>query len=803
MLGWGVCLILFGFAAYKLAGHLFDDSMPDRLGLAIILFIASATLAMIVPGFLGMLNPISVFGASCVISGVMIVMRPKPFPRLPSPPSENLNKPMRLLWWGAVIACVLLIIVTIVSYIWKIHLYEFVNNDIVWTYFPTMMRFLQQQTLWYTLPRMNLLSYNYDLFMSSGMLYTSDLSPLAALHLLAGVGCVVYTLNLLRLVLSPLSIQRQQLASFFVVIFMLVSSSFLEIFFNVGSNDLLVALMTLAAVYYFVRYWDAPDERYMLLIGLASAVMVGAKWISLGWCGGIGLVQLVLLWRAKRVNVGLVFRQLVYAGLPFIPFVLPWGIRALTMPTTAGEKLLSQQGWDRRIVNLYDLPTITAAQPLWLPLLGFMIVGIILVAFPSRRWVRLCGVGVLWIAIGAIFVENFSKLIMGNFYIMMAVFLFVALIRRWKPNLISKNLQTVAILGIIFLVLFAFLPFSIWTENEFFDGTAPTVVGFRYVPSIVPLTFIVITAFFMSVFPFQPSNTTHVPNPKLRHAAAILFAMLCVGIPLFRAAVYQPRDTWTQFDNWENQYAEPTPLFSWIRQNLHDTSIYVVNLPTTPFYGAALNNRVWAAEYYESLASGWRLSDVQPFINEQQIAYFAIGFPYNGELMIARSVPDSPDIQMDIAQMRRDWRVAFADEQGNIIFATPYAQDNPLTETRYEFDTLAGNWLYGLGWTPPQSGENCSSFRQLRGEAGRIVIYLSSEQDLNLQIRICGLNAANAVIDFKVNGTPLQWITTNEDGSGILFTATIPAQLISQNVNTMIEFRASQTTPFDWLSIAP
>ncbi|MEM7582934.1 MAG: hypothetical protein AAF560_06105 [Acidobacteriota bacterium] len=677
-------------------------------------------------------------------------------------------------------------------------------KDVVSFEIPTVLNFLRDQTLWTFDGYFSFYPQNYGLLMAWGIMTTRSFALIAVIQLLVFIGVGAYSCLLLRCLLDRAEAKATLLPYLFLILGLLTLSLNRDTVALVGKGDLFIGLCTLAAITYLLRYWQASaresSETLLILGGVAAGLMVGTKlsaaylvaWLAVLHLGLIGLRHGCRLQPWLRTSL----RHALLIAPPGLILAGPWLLRLTRYQFTRADAQFSEMGLNKTVARLFGVPVLQQTTDTWLGLAGLMMIGAVLFLLPYRKHrhlLKLAGFSLLFLPLLSLLLSSeFKRTGLGP-GVLGALGFAVILAGRWlvKPR-VDQSTALLALFGLGSLLLFTFIPFSAFMRGKDYDNPLNVFVQYRFIYSVFPILLVAMIAIgyrlWHAMTPRWQSWSYPLPAPGRRHVIAGLTFLFCLIAPAsWRAATYESLDSLSRFDG-SRQASEPTSVYSWVRSNLEQASILVIDpLPPYGFYGRHLSNRVFQMPHgYQELGKwqGWDLDGMRPFIDQRRIEYLAFPLRFRRQSLPAATEPE-------LAATRDAYRVVFEDS-GAVIFATEYASAQPVLERLdYDFSTLAAHGVLARGWHPPITLRDGTVVRIPAVDEPKLILSIGPASDLRITARVVGLRGPFdfAGIECRV-GSSLLPSSLRLDGNAAVFSATVPPEALTRPL--VLTFRHPQ-----------
>jgi len=661
------CLSVSFITTYACAVHLFPGSHLEALATTVLFWVGLLTLAPLIAGTLGVLQ----WQAVVIILSILIVILWWVRPRLPVlSPSTRLphSEPIRLniyeFLFGLAICGIIQILVIRIAYTsWTTPIPDF---DIMCCHFPTLLQFLQHRTLWILEGRFTYYPYGYELYLSWSFLFLRSHSITFGLHILLFGGVLAYSVLLGRHALEGLKPRMAYLAQGLMLILVMLAWVIEHVTARIGKNDLLIGMCTLAAIFYWLRYWTSAEKNpfYLSLMGMAIGIMTGSKFIAI--LGGVllGLGHLMMLIRTQNFRRQTLLSHLLWVGVPILIWSAIWYIRVLQYNYTLQDQEFYDWATSNRFIYHMDAPVALNAMVKWGSVaIVIMIGGILMLIPPGDNLLgrfRQAGAGIFFVML---VVKFYSSIDWMGLAVLVPIYTAwgvctIILMGYWLiPHIVTRSLAVLTLFTLATFMVFPFTPLSAMMPYFIGDNPAFLVVEYRYNVAGFMLLMVVLAILIIRLL----DNLSQYPltlqpfQVSPRVIGGTLLASLIL-IFIVRLATFKPLTDMPGYLNPDNNYEEPTRIYAWAYQNLHNTSIYVAGLPPYIFYGENLENELYI---YPHDSISWQWSDVEALIQQQAIEYAILG--------AHQRFPIPAGMQQGIAEMRTRYEVVYEDEQG-IIF---------------------------------------------------------------------------------------------------------------------------------------
>ncbi|MDX2139775.1 MAG: hypothetical protein SF123_16945 [Chloroflexota bacterium] len=563
--------------------------------------------------------------------------------------------------------------------------------DAAWHYFPAVINMVQAGTLHTFQSFMPYFPLAFEMLHVWELSFTHTYLLPGVFHILIFAASLLYSALLMRLLLRDRPAFVRDIASF-ALLYLLMPMSISHILLTgTGKNDILLVLASLAGVYYLLCYWQSSmDQRLLIGVGTACGLLMSTKLVAVTWLAIFAAAHLVSLQQRKTMNLPTIRQDLFTVLIPFLLLVLPWGARLLFYnPFSAANASMSSDGFRNTIVRLWQDPRLTLVMSLQMTEIlviagGFLL---IMVGWFARRQPILLRLGSVILFIG-LFLLGANPVVpfsLGLYLVLMIVT--GALLLMWLRNRDFLPPQVAATAGIVLasIVLFAFVPFSVWLhEITFPNERAIWSVSYRFTTGSIYL-FMIVTVGWLAHLLSPKTHNSDMPllvgrSQRSRWAAAVIPAMLLLMVGYYTQ--FDLRIVRERYSSFYGRYSPPTSFYGWFQDNIANASIYSINAPPLLLYGRDFSNTVYYVTeghsgYYGDQAYRW--ANVQALIDDKQLQYIVISFSY--EEMQQAGLPPTPEVMAEIDLMRRNLEVIYEDEQIT-MFATPYA--NPDTVLQFE-----------------------------------------------------------------------------------------------------------------------
>ncbi|MCC6906281.1 MAG: hypothetical protein IT326_10600 [Anaerolineae bacterium] len=686
-------LALAGFSAWQAALGLFPGSLPDVLAASLLGMTMLVILSMLLPGTFGLMTRPVVAGTLIILCAVLLMARSH-LPALISAPAP-VTEPLRLTGWGTALACALLLVIAY-------RVYEIVQGIQIISYFsdvpffeiPLLITFIQRHTLWVFDSPYAYYPYNAHLFDGFGLLFTQSMVVLRGMHVLAGLAYPVYGLLLMRLALP----RRASGATHWLcgLAFLAAALSVMltrELYWFVGKSDLTTGVFLLAASYYLLQRWITGHGGHLVLLGAALGLAAGSRLSVVYWPPLFALLHAGYLLRAygftprdaawRKRMLRLAGCDFLLVAAPAFPFVATWLARAFTYrfgPVDAAHRAYSIANM---LILRLSVPPIREELPAWIGWAAIGLAGCLVLLLPVTgrimRAIRCAGLALVVIGFGPVMATKlFTTSNVGPYATSLGAALLICVGRISTPQIVSKRVFWLAALATLSFLLFAVTPFGAFTATlRAEDYRDLFVLFYRYNPGGFTLFVAALVALTARALQMEPGRDISPPFITLSLNAGAtglgVFAALLMALPpAVSWLVYPVRSPLAWFENYEGQYDAPTAVYRWAELTLHNTSIYVVNLPPLPFYGRQFSNEVSFYQY------ALRDQPIEPetimrVVDEQELAYIAIGrmqwhpagTPRVEHLFHTRKTPEQADAA--IRTLEAVYPVVFRDEQA-VVF---------------------------------------------------------------------------------------------------------------------------------------
>jgi hypothetical protein len=688
------CYALALFAANRVASRLARASLLHTTALTIFLWIVNLILPVVYVGMINLLRTEAMIIAGVLLWGAEIALAGRLRPLEERDRSEDGR--WRIMSWIGFVACAGAYAFVYLSEVPRLPQFlPVLEVDVAWHYLPSVINMVQAGTL-----------NAYDMFLpyfplAFESLFAWELALLQSYRLISLfqyallIGGLLYLSLLVRWLLRTRPALVADLAIFIMLLVLLRSDYVLSLVYNPGKGDILVFAMTIAALYYLVRFWEGSGERqWVVLAGIACGVLISAKLSTAIWIIPLNAAHLFYRLSRREINGRVLAQDAALAILPALVVALPWGVRILFQPPTRiSYEQLNALGMANTVVNQWHLPqfvnpTLERANELLLVGGGLLIVLVTASRNRNRAILLVQIVGALLILAGLWqqAAETWQRGVtmphhFSPFLLMLIGSGVVALVGWRAPKLIPFGHTAVHALVAVSMIAFSFMPYSAWAYPVpyLFEATWYNI-NYRYTPASLPLfvAAIIATCAYLLTRTLRREVTQGVaPMGRWRHLVGVgLTALLLVGIS-WQMTAYRPNRLLDRYANFNWRLPEATGFFHWFDEQIRDARIYSINAPPLMLYGRDLSNQVYYTTgghsgYYGDQAYRW--DEIQRLIEEKQLDYIVISFNYP-EVMQSALAP-TPEVLAEIDQMRATLRTVFEDAQVT-MFATEYAEDVP------------------------------------------------------------------------------------------------------------------------------
>lgn len=613
---WVLFVSLALYTAYGLAKRLFRPSFIDVAAATILFWLWLLIASLLLPGMVGLFTP-WVTGATLLILclGIILLMT-RHWPR-----SAHQDRTLHFSIEAAPLQYALAVLLSVILCV------QLVRNvillfdewqtgtfiDVVRFEVPTVVNFIHSNSLWDFRMFFAYYGYNYHLLFAIGMWSTSNYALLPIIHFVPWTGVILYTVLIgLRAARSFSSGSRLVLGLLFAN-GLLLARIMWELL-NVGKNDLFVALMLLAAIYYFLRYWELPEEDKepnLLLVGMTLGVGLGTKLTVTYWVAAIGLVHGLLLiwkhsWRVWRWHRTMI-RQFVLMLGPALLFAGPWLIRAwLGYRYTEFDIAFQRRALDTALINVLDSPFLRTYAVLWMPFLILTLIGLSFLLIPSPHRVRaplvLSGWMLILVSSWAVMFDRSvvlngslsSGLFPARLILAMVLACGVAAATLFYPDLMPRSVAPLAVWTFLGGLILIITPLSGWSDL----GPDYVALGYRpqpilsilAVPMLIVFSAYIVRDWFMRSQRWPVMQPVDISLPSYWQDALIFGCLLLIlGAAVFRATTYRGLETLPKY-----MPSQDTELYRWTIRHLHHERILTTN-DVMPYllYGDDLSNEVY------------------------------------------------------------------------------------------------------------------------------------------------------------------------------------------------------------------
>ncbi|MDX2139776.1 MAG: hypothetical protein SF123_16950 [Chloroflexota bacterium] len=668
-----VCYGLALAVSYRLASRLAPTSLLHTAALTLTLWIVN----LIVPlTYLGLVNALRL--EWMVIGGVVfwgaqggLAARLRPLPALAFVDNPLSVLQVRYLRYAKIFfaACFVTIVLVIVTNAIRSGPIE--DTDAAWQYVPAAVNMMQTQTLFSYDHILPYLPLAFETLFVWELAFVQGLRFIPFFHLAIWIASLMYSALLVQLLLRNHTRFTRLIATYAVLLLLVVSRLSLTLVVSTGKNDILLLLCTLAAVYYLLRYWENPTSLApLVLVGLIGGVQLGAKLTGAIWLGLLTLYHVYMLMRQHLIKPHTLLRDLLAVGIPFVLVFLPWGVRLLISPASAFDP--DAIGSNLTILRQFSSPEFVSATLARLPEVILVLMGSLLVtAFrnqPRRIFFR---TGLAVLAVGLIMqttdsVSSISLSLFITLVFVSAIFIF-GLSRQTHNTLVLLFLMLLTS-----MVLLAFVPYSatIYRFPEPINYTFQTIM-YRFSPGSYYVFVVAIAASITAlVARKQPAEAPRVFTTAQRTHWRYAIIPVALALMLVYGHVIDMDRLADRYLNFRQRFAAPTAFYDWFDDSIRASTIYAINVPSLLLYGRDFSNRVYHplgqySGYFGDMAYRW--SEIQQLIETYQWTHIVVSFSYP-EMQQAGLMP-TPEVLAEIALMRRNLEVVYEDEQ-IILFAT-------------------------------------------------------------------------------------------------------------------------------------
>lgn len=661
-----LCLLAPATAAYRVAKQMTSGDVLEMLGLGGLVFFLLLYLPMFLGGLVNRMMLLPVVMLTLLLSlGLGMWAKGLPRLKLALPPVYRSLSGAEF----AGIALGLILLSLLVGHIWHLlgadrSLQDF---DMVMFHTPNMRVMIEARTWWTTEGLFLYYPQTYELFLAWGLLLYGDFALFAPLHFIPIVMMAVYAALITRWALPDWEGAWRLVGEWGAVVGVLSLNVVVVSATQIGKNDGLIAAMVLASFYYWLRGWENPTQKeYFVLIGINLGIILITKFNGVYWVGA--LVGLHVLRRGLKKPL---WEEGFLMGLPMVLLAFPWYFRLLRYQLSDFDRHFIASGRETMILNMLDTPALQVSYLGLRFFAGLLVLTGLLAILPTppspisrgRQLVALLFVAIIWSRFAMTDWTVHGQLLLLVLSLLACGFLILGTLKPFQ-QMFSERVRWVAGIalvswGLFFLTPFAALPnlnnFTLWPlPEDYILDLRVVVVMYRYVLFAPILSWV---AIWLTVLTLLRVNQAILRQGLQRVSASGYF--MVVGVVLVYTLVARsfepPADVGgyaNQFEQWEY----PTKMFDWARDNLRDTSVYVVGPPPTFFMGQDASNRVFY-RYPDSVRDDWEV------IETEKIIYLVVGqFPEDYYL---------PPEEILIAEAHeRAAEVVFEDEQA-IIFRLP------------------------------------------------------------------------------------------------------------------------------------
>ncbi len=833
-----VLVAALSIVVFAFTQRLFRASLLEGLGTGLLLIAGSLTLAMLVPGFLGRLHAASLSFALLGLTGAFAVAA-----RFIGPgetfgtrePGDG-RRPVGFLRLGVAVLAGVAAAGALIGHVMsegELHI------DVLQFEVPNVLIFLREQTLWNYDGWVMYYPYGYGLLLAWGLVLGENLGTLYLLHLLSIAGVGVYATLILRDLLDDRSPRVRAFATSGLVVSLYLLSLESRHFTNVAKNDTFLAFCTLAAIYHFMRCWffDGRNRTaHVACVGLALGLAVGAKVSAMFWLVGLSVAHVGLAILQDRRTRGATRRLACDAflvALPAVIFGAGWILRTYLEfgLDPAPQKFTLAVG--NSIANLCRLPLLWGDVSAWLPLLGSVVLGSLLLVSPGqtlgrvRRMLGCVLVATALVGVLATPLHDGAKL--GSLVVCGLFLTAICFGRLVNDAVIDRRIVFVALCGMAGFAVLVVTPYSAWTGAANYVDPHFVRINYRYFAAGFPLVMVVFLAVAVRSLAAQSNGErAAVPASSLARCAvrgvAVVLAIVAVGAictVVFSSRLDVP-DTFATAEEHLRARKDPPAVFSWVGQNVEGDSILAAGLLPLGFSGRGLSNHVdysLAANRRLLHWSRWDLDDVVAEIDRRDVGYLAV----------ARNRTEQPPpngfSEDQLASMRETFELVFEDAYSS-VFATRHARRPPPPEAiEYDFATLAGRDLYGGGWERPRKISGETTARTNRDPAPYLVVRVrppAPGHDLMLEFRVIPTAQAKSksVIRVSVNHVATNLVAEVQADGATIYRAVVPQTAWTEVESALrVDFAVaspqgadtgsseagnrSNRVSFDWLRFAP